>query len=99
MSDKKGVIYILTNPSFPDYVKIDMSIVRDVDTDHNRREILRNLVAYSHERNIKVIAEGVETEREMAALIEEGVDYLQGYYIGAPKRCPEMVEISLKEMT
>lgn len=83
----------------PDYVKIDMSIVRDVDTDHNRREILRNLVAYSHERNIKVIAEGVETEREMAALIEEGVDYLQGYYIGAPKRCPEMVEISLKEKT
>ena len=81
----------------PDYVKIDMSIVRDIDTDYDRREILRNLVAYSHERNMKVIAEGVETEREMRTLMEDGVDYLQGYYIGVPRRRPEMVEIRISE--
>ena len=36
-------------------------------------------------REIAVIAEGVETRSEMEVLIAEGVDYLQGYYIGTPQ--------------
>ena len=46
---------------------------------------------------MKVIAEGVETEREMRTLMEDGVDYLQGYYIGVPRRRPEMAEIRISE--
>lgn len=69
----------------PDYVKIDMSIVRNIDTDPSRQELLRNLISYSHERSIMVIGEGVETSAEMQTLISMGVDYLQGYYLGHPK--------------
>lgn len=68
----------------PDYVKIDMSIVRNIDVDPSRQELFRNLVSYSHERNIMVIAEGVETASEMNTLIRLGADYLQGYYLGKP---------------
>lgn len=69
----------------PDFVKIDMSIVRNIDTDPSRQELLRNLISYSHERSIMVICEGVETSAEMQTLIHMGVDYLQGYYLGHPE--------------
>lgn len=68
----------------PDYIKVDMSIVRNIDIDLSRQGIFKNLVSYSHERGIKVIAEGVETFQEMQVLIELGADYLQGYYLGHP---------------
>ena len=70
----------------PQYVKIDISIIRNVDTDKNRQKILQNLLSYTKERQIKVIAEGVETRGEMETLIRTGVDYLQGYYIGMPQK-------------
>ena len=44
----------------PDYVKIDMSIVRNIDTDQNRQLMLQNLLSYLKYQQIKVIAEGVE---------------------------------------
>lgn len=68
----------------PDFVKIDISIVQNIDTDPSRQGIFKNLVSYSKERDIKVIAEGVETFQEMQTLIELGADYLQGYYLGKP---------------
>ncbi|MEG2088242.1 MAG: EAL domain-containing protein, partial [Angelakisella sp.] len=74
----------------PDYVKIDMSIVRDIDSDPSKQDILRNLISYSHERGIRVIAEGVETPAELQTLVGLSVDLLQGYYIGHPKRQMEL---------
>ena len=68
----------------PQYVKIDMSIVRDIDIDEDRQKILSNLLSYTRERGIQVIAEGVETRSEMDTLIRCGVSYLQGYYLGEP---------------
>lgn len=76
----------------PHFVKIDMSIVRDIDIDKNRQEILKNLLSYAKEREIKVIAEGVETRTEMEALINYGVDYLQGFYIGMPNPVPQKID-------
>ncbi|MEG0942457.1 MAG: EAL domain-containing protein [Angelakisella sp.] len=78
----------------PDYVKIDMSIVRNIDSDPSRKELFGYLVSYSHERGIKVIAEGVETASEMDTLIRLGADYLQGYYLGKPE--PIMKPIPIK---
>ncbi|MEA5004172.1 MAG: bifunctional diguanylate cyclase/phosphodiesterase [Christensenella sp.] len=82
----------------PDYVKIDMSIVRNVDTDQNRQMLIENLLAYFKSRNILTIAEGVETAAEMRMLISYGVDYLQGFYVGKPtlepaEQCPRAAEI------
>ena len=66
------------------YVKLDMSIIRHIDIDQSRLKLLQNLISYSRERGIAVIAEGVETREEMRVLIENGVDYLQGFYLGRP---------------
>lgn len=68
----------------PQYVKIDMSIVRDIDIDENRQKLLTNLLSYTKERQIGVIAEGVETAGELKTLMRLGVDYLQGFYLGMP---------------
>ena len=79
----------------PDYIKVDMSIVRNIHRDPNRQQILINLVSYAHGRHIKVIAEGVEDREEMALLVETGVDYLQGFYLGRPSPIPLEVADSI----
>ena len=50
--------------------------------------LLRHLVTYAREHDIKTIAEGVETADEMQALILEKIDYLQGYYLARPGFIP-----------
>ena len=72
----------------PDYLKIDMSIVRNIDRDANRQMILQNTLHYARSQGILLIAEGVETWGEMEYLIRSGVHYLQGYYIGLPHPTP-----------
>lgn len=67
-----------------EYIKLDMSFVHDVDSDVNKREVLREMIRYAKQHNIRVLAVGVETPGEMATLIRMGVDYLQGYYICRP---------------
>jgi len=70
----------------PDYVKIDMSIVRNIDTDRNRQIMLQNLLSYLKYQQISVIAEGVETSAEMNTLISYGIDYLLGMPEAVPAR-------------
>ncbi|MBE6062841.1 MAG: EAL domain-containing protein [Clostridium butyricum] len=72
----------------PDYVKIDMEIVRGINNDLNRQQICKNLVSYAKQRDIKVVAEGVEYVEELEKLIELGVDFLQGYYFSRPEFIP-----------
>lgn len=78
----------------PDFVKVDMSIVRNIDTDENRQVILQNLLFYARRQNIKIIAEGVETKGEMEYLIRNGIEYLQGYYLGRPNE--KLIDIPQK---
>lgn len=68
----------------PDYVKIDMSIVRDIHKDKDRQALAVSTLNYARPRGIKVIAEGVETAAEMETLISLGIDYLQGFYVARP---------------
>ncbi len=74
----------------PHLVKIGMSVVRNIDTDRERQHMLTGIIGICRERNIQVIAEGVETREEMETLISCGVDYLQGYYISLPSMPPLM---------
>lgn len=69
----------------PDYIKLDMTLIRDVDKDENKRMLIDNIILYCKSRGIKVIAEGIEKKEEMEILIRAGVDYLQGYYLGRPQ--------------
>lgn len=62
----------------PNYIKIDLSIIRSIDTDANKRQIVSNTVSYAHQRGMKVVAEGLETADEVRTVLSLGVDLLQG---------------------
>lgn len=69
----------------PDIAKIDMELVRGIDTDGTKQAIVRHLVALLRELEVEVICEGVETAEELEVLRETGVDLIQGYLLAAPK--------------
>lgn len=68
----------------PDLVKLDMSLVRGVDQDPVRAALVSALVGFARRTGSEVVAEGVETAAEGNALVELGVDLLQGYLTGRP---------------
>ena len=69
----------------PNYIKIDLSIIRSIDTDANKRQIVSNTVSYAHQRGMKVVAEGLETEDEVRTVLSLGVDLLQGFFLAMPQ--------------
>ena len=73
-----------------------MGIIRGIDRDTDRQELFSHLFAYSRQRKIKVVAEGVETREEMETLLAIGVDYFQGYYFGKPERIPQQTNPEAK---
>jgi len=68
----------------PEFVKIDLSIIRGVDKDPGKRRMVQALARLCHNMGKAVIAEGVENVGERDALIEAGCDYLQGFFLGIP---------------
>lgn len=72
----------------PHYVKVDVTIVRDVDVDENKQQIVKNIVGYAHARDMKIIAEGIETGAELKKLLELKVDFLQGFFLAKPGAVP-----------
>ena len=80
---------------FPfDFIKIDKEFIRHADTDSNDANLVRAMVQLGHAFNIQVIAEGVETESQVAFLQSLGCDYLQGYLIGVPNHAQYRVEFT-----
>jgi EAL domain-containing protein (putative c-di-GMP-specific phosphodiesterase class I) len=67
-----------------DYVKLDMSLVRDIDQHAMKQRLVRSVTELCREQGTKIIGEGVETEAEAKVLVELGCDYLQGYLIARP---------------
>lgn len=68
----------------PDYVKLDMELVRGIDNDMRRRAIVSGLVAMCRQLGVTLIAEGIETPGERDTLRLLGVRYLQGYLFAHP---------------
>lgn len=68
----------------PDLLKIDMSLVRDVDSDPVRQALLAAVVRFSDVAGATVVAEGVETPAELETLLALGVPLAQGYLFGQP---------------
>ena len=73
----------------PKYIKVDISIIRNIDTSADKQMIVTNIVKYAHERDMMVVAEGLETEAEIRKVLELGVDLMQGYFLSKPARIPE----------
>ncbi len=68
----------------PDFIKLDMQIIRDIHLDESKRQLVKNIIDYSKSSDMEVIAEGVESIGELEELIDLGVDYIQGYYLAKP---------------
>ena len=82
----------------PDYIKVDLSIIRDIDTDTDKQQIVSNIVSYAHQRSMKIVAEGLETPAEVRKVLELGVDLLQGYFLAKPGEIPPAVSPAALEL-
>jgi diguanylate cyclase (GGDEF)-like protein/PAS domain S-box-containing protein len=65
-------------------IKIDHSFIDDIATDEDDREITRTIASLGHGLHLRVIAEGVETEEQLALVRESGCDEVQGDLLGKP---------------
>lgn len=70
----------------PEIVKLDMSLVRDIDQHATKRRVVAAIANLCRELGSRVVAEGVETEAERKACLDSGIDLLQGYLFAKPAR-------------
>ncbi len=68
----------------PDLIKIDMDLLRGLDTDAGRHAIVSGVVAIARALGVTVLAEGVETAAELEALRALGITLVQGYHFAKP---------------
>jgi diguanylate cyclase (GGDEF)-like protein len=68
----------------PHYIKLDMNLIRNIDKDGLKFAMIKTFYEFACIADMKIVAEGIETENELSALIEIGVDFGQGYYIQQP---------------
>jgi len=75
----------------PNYIKLDIQLIRSVDKDNLKFALVKGMVEFSKVSNIPLIAEGIETYGEIETLVKLGVQYGQGYFIQKPDA--EVLEI------
>ncbi len=80
-----------------DFIKIDSSLIKNIDSDFNSQIITKSIVGFAKEMGIKTIAEYVHNESVLKKIRELDIDYAQGYFIGKPaselQRLPSFAEI------
>jgi diguanylate cyclase (GGDEF)-like protein len=74
----------------PQYLKIDMALIKNIHMDEDRQSLTKNLIAHGKRFGIRVLAEGVELKEEMEYLIDAGIDLMQGYYLCQPMVSPPL---------
>ncbi|WP_051505443.1 EAL domain-containing protein [Sulfurospirillum arcachonense] len=74
----------MTNLS-PDYIKIDGSLIRNLDVDENAQIVVETIVSFSKKLGIKTVAEYVHSSTILSTVKNMGIDYSQGFYIDQPK--------------
>jgi EAL domain-containing protein (putative c-di-GMP-specific phosphodiesterase class I) len=67
-----------------DQLKIDQSFVRDLTTDPDDAAIVQAIISLGHALDLRIVAEGVETQEQLDFLRANGCDEVQGYYLGKP---------------
>lgn len=76
----------------PDVIKLDISLVRDIDTDRARRSLAIALVSFAMEMGLSIVAEGIETAAELETLRNLHVRFGQGYFLGRPGPLPSRTD-------
>lgn len=75
----------------PEFVKLDMSLARNIHQSPARQKLVRGLYSLAVELDATVIAEGIEHTEERDVLAEFGCDYMQGYFFAKPTFAPSEV--------
>jgi EAL domain-containing protein (putative c-di-GMP-specific phosphodiesterase class I)/GGDEF domain-containing protein len=81
----------------PDYLKFDISLVRDIHLSPIKRNLLETLVVLAEKIHARVIAEGVESAEEFQALCAMGVTFAQGFYFAVPAVLAGPTPLHLRE--
>jgi len=68
----------------PDYIKVDRSLISKIHENNVKKHILDAFVTFAKKMDSTIIAEGIELEEELEAVIQLGIDCGQGYYISRP---------------
>lgn len=86
--DLSNMTHRLWSELKPDYVKIDRRFISNINGHATHQKFVRNIVAAARSINAKVIAEGVETHKELKTLQELGITIIQGFIIQKPELAP-----------
>lgn len=70
----------------PEIVKLDMGLIRGLDHHPTKRRVVGAIATLCRELGSRVVAEGVETQAELTALIDAGIELIQGYIFAKPAR-------------
>lgn len=81
----------------PDYLKLDMELTRDIDSNRIKQTIVKGIINVANDLGITIIAEGIESRNELTALEDYGVNLFQGYYFAKPS-FESLAEISGESM-
>jgi EAL domain-containing protein (putative c-di-GMP-specific phosphodiesterase class I)/CRP-like cAMP-binding protein len=68
----------------PDLAKLDLSLIRGLSEDAEKQQLVRDMLELCRDMNVQVVCEGVETPRELDALLAMGADLMQGYLFAKP---------------
>jgi EAL domain-containing protein (putative c-di-GMP-specific phosphodiesterase class I) len=77
----------------PDFIKLDVSLTRNIDSDRMRRALASALIEFGHQTNSRIVAEGVETNAEMDTLRQLGAHKAQGYFLSHPLPLSEFLAL------
>jgi diguanylate cyclase (GGDEF)-like protein len=69
----------------PDYIKIDGSMIKDITSNPDSEEVVKTIIDFAKKRHLKTIAEFVSSREIFEKVLELGIDYSQGFYIGKPQ--------------
>jgi len=76
-----------------DYIKIDGSLIKNIDKDKNSRLVVETIVIFAKKLGVKTIAEFVHSQEVLDVVRSLNIDYAQGYHLGKPEQ--ELVTYSL----
>ncbi|WP_417225685.1 EAL domain-containing protein [Amphritea sp.] len=78
-------------------LKIDRSFIRDIGSDQDDEMIVKTIIDMAHNLNLKVVAEGVETEEQLAFVTQYNCDQVQGFLFSRPLPLDELIQLMEKQ--
>lgn len=78
----------------PDIIKLDLELIRGIDTDPARRALSTAMVSFARDIGAEIVAEGIETAAELDVLRSVGIRWGQGYHLGRPGEITDLVDLA-----